>query len=86
MYQPIEGGEDWYRAANSAKNGFFVSDIVWNESSKTWGIEIVSQLRDPETNEYLGQIKAVFDYSTFIDQFVDVKNLDVYEIKVVDID
>jgi hypothetical protein len=48
------------------------------------GLEIMSRLRDPETNEYLGQIKAVFDYGTFIDQFVGVEDLDVYEIKVVD--
>jgi HAMP domain-containing protein len=81
---PVEGGEDWYRAGNSAKNGFYVSDIVWNDSSSTWGIEIISQLRDPDTNEYLGQIKAVFDYGKFIDQFVEVENLDIYEIKIVD--
>jgi HAMP domain-containing protein len=82
----IEGGEDWYRAANSAKSGFYITDIVWNESTGSWGIDIVSQLRDPDTDEYLGVIKAVFDYDTFIAQFVEVENLDVYEVKVVNID
>ncbi len=78
------GGEDWYRAANEAADGFYVSDIIWNDNTSSWGIEIVSQLRDPETDEYLGQIRAVFDYGKFIDRFVKVENLDVYEIKMVD--
>ena len=66
-------GEDWYRAANESPDGFYVSDIIWNEGTSSWGIEIVSQLKDPETNEYLGQIKAVFDYGMFIDRFVDAE-------------
>jgi HAMP domain-containing protein len=85
MNQPIEGGEDWYRAANSARDGFYISEIIWDENSAKWGIDIVSQLKDPETKEYLGQIKAFFDYSTFIGQFVNTEEFDVYEIKVVDI-
>ncbi len=84
-YKPAEGSEDSYRGANSAKDGFYVSPIIWDESSKTWSIEIASQLKDPETDNYLGLIQAVFDYSTFIAQFVNVKEYDVYEIKVVDI-
>src|SRR4030042_1221893 len=84
MNNPDRGGEVWYTAANDAADGFYVGSIVWNDNSSTWGIDIVSQLKDPETDEYLGQIKAVFDYGTFIDRFVNVENLDVYEIKVVD--
>jgi len=85
-YKPIEGGEDWYRAANSAKDGFHISKIIWDESSAKWGIDIVSQMKDPVTKEYLGQIKAFFDYSTFIGQFANAAAFDVYEIKVVDFD
>jgi HAMP domain-containing protein len=81
---PSEGGEGWYKATNESPDGFYVSEITWDDSARTWGLEIMSQLREPETNEYLGQIKAVFDYGTFIDQFVGVEDLDVYEIKVVD--
>src|SRR4030043_146441 len=84
MNNPDRGGEVWYTAANDAADGFYVGSIVWNDNSSTWGIDIVSQLKDPETDEYLGQIKAVLDYGTFIDRFVNVENLDVYEIKVVD--
>ncbi|OGO18973.1 MAG: hypothetical protein A2Z15_06820 [Chloroflexi bacterium RBG_16_50_11] len=81
----LEGGEVWYKAALDAPDGFYVSDISWDESTGVWGIEIISQLRDPATDEYLGQLKTVFDYGTFIAQFVDVEGLDVYEIKVVDV-
>jgi HAMP domain-containing protein len=80
----LEGGETWWKAANVAEDGMYVSDIIWNESTDSWGIETVSQLRDPDTDEYLGLIKAIFDYDTFIAQLVEVENLDVYEIKVVD--
>ena len=45
---PVDGGEDWYRAGNSAKDGFYISDIIWNESTGSWGIDMVSQLRDPK--------------------------------------
>ena len=77
------GGEDWYRAALVATNGFYVSDVTWDSDIQKWGIVIASQLKDPDTGEYLGQIKAVFDYGTFIGQLLNVENLDVYEIKVV---
>ncbi len=78
------GGEDWYRAALASTEGFYVSDIIWDSNIKKWGIEIVSQLRDPATGEYLGQIKAHFDYGTFINQFLNAEIFNVYEIKVVD--
>ena len=78
------GGEDWYRAALASTEGFYASDIIWDSNVKKWGIEIVSQLRDPATGEYLGQIKAHFDYGTFINQFLNAEIFNVYEIKVVD--
>lgn len=86
MYQPNDEGEDWYLAANAAQDRFWVSDIIFDETSRTWGLEIVSQIRDPETDEYLGQIKTVFDYNTFISQFVNIEKIEVYEIKVANIE
>ena len=82
-HKPAEGGEGWYRDANASPDGFFVGEVEWDDSASTWGIDTVSQMRDPVTNAYLGQIKAVFDYGSFIDQFVATEELDVYEIKVV---
>lgn len=82
-HKPAEGGEGWYRDTNASSDGFFVGEVEWDNSAGTWGIDIVSQMRDPTTNAYLGQIKAVFDYGSFIDQFVTTEELDVYEIKVV---
>ena len=85
-HEPAEGGEGWYRDANASPDGFFVGEVEWDDSAATWGIDTVSQMRDPTTNAYLGQIKAVFDYGSFIDQFVTTEELDVYEIKVVNQD
>jgi sensor histidine kinase YesM len=58
--------------------------VTWDDSSLAWAIEIVSQLRDPVTDEYLGVIKASFDYGSFIQDLVYVEALDFYEIKVTD--
>jgi len=82
-HKPAEGGEGWYRDTNASPDGFFVGEVEWDNSAVTWGIDTVSQMRDPATNAYLGQIKAVFDYGSFIEQFVTTEELDVYEIKVV---
>ncbi len=83
MY-PVPGGESWYKACNESNYGFYVSDVTWDDSTLAWAIEIVSQLRDPQTDEYLGVIKASFDYGTFIQDLVYVEALDFYEIKVTD--
>jgi len=82
-HAPAEGGEGWYKAANDATDGFFIGEVEWDDSAETWGIDTVSQIRDPSSNEYLGQIKAVFDYGSFIEDFVKTDELDVYEIKVI---
>ncbi len=82
-HDPAEGGEGWYRDTNDSADGFLVGAVEWDGSASTWGIDTVAQMRDPVTNEYLGQIKALFNYGSFIDQFVTTEELDVYEIKVV---
>ncbi|MBR9675709.1 HAMP domain-containing protein [Candidatus Woesearchaeota archaeon] len=83
---PSPGGEGWYKAANEAADGFFVEPVEFDESSRTWGIAIMKQIRNPTTNAYLGQIKAQFDYGTFIKGFVDANKYNVAEILVVDQD
>ncbi|MFH0874658.1 MAG: HAMP domain-containing protein [archaeon] len=76
--------EPWYYAANQAVDGFYISKTIYDESSGTWGLELVSQMRDPTSLEYLGQIKAVFDFSKFVGQLVNVEDLAVDEIQVID--
>lgn len=83
-HKPEPGGEAWYRSANEAKDGFYVSAVKWDASAKSWGIEIISQIRDSKENAYLGQLKAVFDYGKFIYGFVGTNDQDLYEVKVVD--
>lgn len=82
QYAPSEGGEGWYKATYEAEDGFWVGDVEWDDSAKTWGVDLVCQLRDA-ANEYLGQLKAVFNYGSFIQNFVNLAELDVYEIKVI---
>lgn len=84
QYHPEPGGELWYRKANESKGGMYIGPVKWDASAKSWGIEIVWQIRDPKDNTYLGQLKAVFDYGKFISQFVNTNDQDLYEIKVVD--
>ena len=83
MFKPQVGGEGWYKNANAAVGGFWVSDVIFDESSKTWGLEIISQLRDPTTGEYLGQLKAVFDFSAFVANIVNLQETDVDSVGVV---
>ena len=83
-HDPQEGGEGWYKATYDSTDRFWTSDVLWDDSAYTWGLELVSQIRDSTTDEYLGQLKAVFDYGTFIKNFVKLSDLDVYEIKVID--
>jgi methyl-accepting chemotaxis protein len=82
-HSPAPGGEGWYRACNDAPDGLFIGEVEWDDSVETWGIEIVTQIIDPDTGAYLGQMKAIFDYGTFIQDFVDPETFDVYEIKIV---
>ncbi|NLE09213.1 MAG: hypothetical protein GX631_08170, partial [Dehalococcoidales bacterium] len=79
---PESGGESWYKNTNLSSEGFLVEEVEWDDSALTWGIAIVTQVRDLDTNEYLGQIKALFDYGTFIEGFLDAEGKGVYEIKV----
>jgi HAMP domain-containing protein len=58
--------------------------VEWDDSAESWGIDLICQIRDPVSNQYLGQIKAVFNYGMFIQNFVEVNEVDVYEIKVTD--
>ncbi|HEY5955583.1 MAG TPA: HAMP domain-containing protein [Polyangiaceae bacterium] len=82
--KPETGGEPWYRNTIEAKDGMYVGPVKWDASANRWGIEIVSQVRDPADNSYLGQLKAVFDYGSFIAQVVSAGGRNMFELKIVD--
>jgi len=82
--KPGANQEPWYYAANQAPDGFYISGTIFDESSKTWGLELVSQMKDPTTDAYLGQIKAVFDFSKFVKGFVNSEELNVDEVQIID--
>jgi hypothetical protein len=81
-WKPNTLGEGWYEQTNKAPDGFYVTEVVYDESSRTWGLELDTQIKDPVTNANIGVMKAVFDYSKFIQRFVNVNDLDVYKIEV----
>lgn len=83
MLKPGLNQEAWYYAANQAPDGFYISKVIYDESSKTWGLELVSQMRNPSSNEYLGQIKAVLDFSQFINNIVNLKEIDINSVRIV---
>jgi hypothetical protein len=82
--KPEPGGELWYRKTNEAKDGLYVGPVKWDASANRWGIEIVAQIRDPSDGSYLGQLKSVFDYGSFISQVTATGGRSLFELKVVD--
>jgi HAMP domain-containing protein len=75
-----QSSTDSYNQAKVSPIGLYVGEV----DVESWGMDIVAQIVDRETKEYIGEIKAVFDYGTFIDSMVTTNNLLVWEIKVVD--
>lgn len=83
-FKPTDEGEGWYKSAIQAGNGLYISNTIFDESSRTWGLEIVTQVRDSGTNEYLGQLKAVFDFSKFVSRFLYFQELKVDHVQIID--
>lgn len=81
--KPEEGGEAWYKKTNESPDGFYISAASFDESTKTWGLELISQIKEQKTGAYLGQLKAVFDFSGFISDLVNLKDLDIDLVRVI---
>ncbi|MFW6112654.1 MAG: HAMP domain-containing protein, partial [Chloroflexota bacterium] len=79
-----EGEEQWYEACREADDGLYIGDVQWNEAMGTMTMDIACQLGGTAKSDYLGQIKAVFNYKRFMAPFMMLQNnLDVHEIKVI---
>lgn len=90
-HSPAPGGEGWYRDANAAPDGIYISEVVWDDSALTWGIEICVVIENTVTDERVGTLKAVFDYGAFISNMLECDNEDAHghsetEIKIVNQD
>jgi len=79
-HKPEPGGEGWYRKTNESPTRFWAGEAEWDDG---WIAEISLQLRDPDTDEYLGQIKVTFNYGKIASGIVDRGETYLYEIKVV---
>jgi HAMP domain-containing protein len=82
-HKPAPGGEPWYKSTQESPDGLWVGNVTWDESANSWGIEIVARLIDADGTP-VGTLKTVFDYGRFIKQFVNTRELGLFEIKVVD--
>jgi len=79
---PAPGGEEWYKAANTAPDGLYVSEIMFDESSAMWGLEICVVIRNPDTGQRVGTLKAFLDYSHMIEENLDISDIGADELKV----
>jgi hypothetical protein len=59
----FQGDEDWWKAAagNGSAPRASVSDVRWDESTRTHAIEIAVPVVGPDSSEFVGVFKAVVD-------------------------
>jgi hypothetical protein len=59
----FQGDEDWWKAAagNGSAPGASVSDVRWDESTRTHAIEIAVPVVGPDSSEFVGVFKVVVD-------------------------
>ena len=82
-HDPEPGGEGWFKDTNSSPNGLYVSEITWDDSAMTWGLDICVVIRHPATNENLGILKAFFNYGAFIGHVIGSEELGADEVKII---
>jgi len=82
-HKPAEGGEGWYRKTNESPTRFWAGEVEWDG---LWIADTCCQLRDPDTDEYLGQIKPTLDYGKIASGIVERGETYLYEIKVITAD
>ncbi|MCD4762335.1 hypothetical protein K8R32_05260, partial [bacterium] len=83
-YEPEAGGEEWFRKANQANDGLYISGVEWDKSAGTWGIDIVVLVIDNETDETAGVLKAVLNYDYAIKKIVDFSSFGDFHIDIID--
>jgi HAMP domain-containing protein len=85
QHGPAEGGEGWYRNCNESPTGMWAGEVEFDDSASIWGMDIIAQIRDPQTGDYLGQLKAVYNYGAYLAQMCAVQSvMGVHEVKIVD--
>jgi methyl-accepting chemotaxis protein len=59
----VQRDEAWWQAGK--RQGQFVQRPHFDESSKTYGIDLIQAISDPKTKQFLGAIKGVFSSKQF---------------------
>ena len=78
--------EEWFQKVKLAPSGYYTGGTSRDTSSGIYEMDIIYSMKDPTTGDITGLVKAVFDYSRFIDGFINTNSLLVWEIKVVEPD
>jgi nitrogen fixation/metabolism regulation signal transduction histidine kinase len=78
--------EEWFQKVKLAPSGYYTGGTSRDASSGIYEMDIIYSMKDPATGDITGLVKAVFDYSRFIDGFINTNSLLVWEIKVVEPD
>jgi len=69
--------ESWFNSGIESDE-VTMGELDWDESAKSWGIDIISQIK--KDDEVIGVLKAVLDYDTFIDRIITnvAENHEIY--------
>jgi methyl-accepting chemotaxis protein PixJ len=59
----VQRDEAWWQKAK--KEHFWIEDPEFDDFSKTYGIDIVRAIKDPQSGEFLGVVKAVIPSNNF---------------------
>ena len=59
----FQGDEDWWKAAAAADRapGVSLTDVRWDDSSRTYAVEIAVPVYEPDSEVFAGILKAVVD-------------------------
>ena len=64
-------------------SGLYRGPVYWNMPAQQWNIDLAKHIKNPETGEIAGVVKATVDYSSFMNDFMAVASVDSYEVKII---
>jgi methyl-accepting chemotaxis protein PixJ len=64
----VQSDEEWWQKAKTGTNGQFI-EPKFDESSKTFGVELNQAITDPASGEFLGVVKGVLPGTAFSSLF-----------------
>lgn len=73
----VQSDEDWWQKTKTGSKGQFI-EPKFDESAKTFGLELSQAITDPTSGQFLGVIKGVISAATFSSTYSNlVENLNI---------